>query len=355
MKERIPSPPESLVSIGEQAFPGLKTPIKVYITDLSKWCDANGKNFLSTPLSAQRDYGYSDSNEWHSIYLNDVEITDLVIPDDVTSIRAGSFLNCTSIKSVTLHENVVSIGEDAFLGCASLKSVVIPESTTSIGASAFYQCDSLTSVKIPQGITEIEEWSFGGCPLETVVIPDGVTSIKAGAFNKCGSVIFPPSVTSLGSWAFGSFNGIFHISDLTAWCRMELVTAYSSPFSFIYEIVGSDIYEMSGSHAGIPYLNGTELTELIIPDEITSINDFLFFGCPSIKSIVLHDDITYIGELAFAGLWNLETLYIKSLTPPELGDHAIYPVPDIYVPTSSLDEYRKAWSGYYGKIKPYDF
>ena len=74
---------------------------------------------------------------------NGVLVTELVIPDVVTSIGKYAFYNYSSLTSIIIPDSVTSIGEDAFASCDSLTSVTIPDSVTSIDSFAFYGCTSL--------------------------------------------------------------------------------------------------------------------------------------------------------------------------------------------------------------------
>ena len=58
-------------------------------------------------------------------YVNGELLTDLIIPDGVTSIGTYQFGGCKSLKSITIPSNVTNIGEEAFVGCKSLTSVTI--------------------------------------------------------------------------------------------------------------------------------------------------------------------------------------------------------------------------------------
>ena len=89
----------------------------------------------------------------------------------------------------SIKEGVRIICNNAFWGCCSLTDIVIPDSVTSIGDKAFYRCSSLTSFVIPNGVTRIGTWTFLGCSsLKEVAIPDSVTSIGDGAFCGCSSL-----------------------------------------------------------------------------------------------------------------------------------------------------------------------
>ena len=113
-------------------------------------------------------------------------LKSITIPSSVTSIKMSAFRDCSSLKSITIPSSVTSIKMSAFRDCSSLKSITIPSSITSIGERAFLDCSSLTSVDIPNSVTRIEAGAFRGCSsLASITIPSSVTSIEAGAFREC--------------------------------------------------------------------------------------------------------------------------------------------------------------------------
>ena len=145
--------PNSVTSIGSGAFDfcsGLK---KVIVPDLAAWCNISFDGDAANPLYCAKHI-YSDEN---------TEITDLVIPNSVTSIGDWAFSGCTGLTSVTIPNNVTKIGSGAFQNCSSLTSVNIPNSVTSIGSYAFDECSGLKSVSIPNSVTTIGDDAFSGC------------------------------------------------------------------------------------------------------------------------------------------------------------------------------------------------
>ena len=135
-------------------------------------------------------------------------LSNIVIPDSVTSIGNMAFCRCRSLRDIVIPEGVTSIRNGTFWGCISLKEVAIPNSITSIGDWVFTGCTSLSSVVIPDGVTSIGGRAFDGCTsLRSVVIPDGVTSIEEFTFCGCN---FPYKLklelaSRFGTGIFGRF------------------------------------------------------------------------------------------------------------------------------------------------------
>ena len=195
----------------------------------------------------------------------------------------------SSITSVVINDGITSIGGYAFRGCSSLTSVTIPHGVTSIGDSAFSGCSSLTSVTIPDSVTSIGYYAFSGCSsLTSVTIPDSVTSIGYAAFRGCSSltsVTIPDSVTSIGGWAFYGCSKIKVVNydgNIESWLGIDFVDDGSNPCD------GSALY-----------FNGELVTNAVIPDSITSIKNWSFYGCSSLTSVTIGNGVRSIGVRAF--------------------------------------------------------
>ena len=137
--------PNSVTTIGSSAFYDCSALTNVYYNgSVADWCQIEFSNIFSNPLSNGANF-----------YINNQLVTDLVIPDEVITIKNYAFPGCTSLTSVTIPNSVTSIGYGAFNGCSALTSVTIPNSVTSIGGSAFSYCTSLTSVTIGNKVQNI--------------------------------------------------------------------------------------------------------------------------------------------------------------------------------------------------------
>jgi hypothetical protein len=108
------------------------------------------------------------------------EVTEVVFPDNLTSIDYACFKNCTNLKSVTLSPYTESIGNEAFYNCTSLEEITIPGSCQYIGVRAFVGCTALKNVVIEDGADGLSYGAFKDCiSLESIRIPQSAQTIES--------------------------------------------------------------------------------------------------------------------------------------------------------------------------------
>jgi len=192
-------------------------------------------------------------------------LVNITIPDSVTIIGDYAFNNCNRLASVIIGNSVEAIGDNAFSACHNLASVIIGNSVEAIGDDAFLQCINLTSVTIPDSVTSIGDQAFFAC-----------------GFNS--NVTISNSVTSIGDRAFGG------CSHLTAINVKDGNTQYSSIDGVLYNKDKTTLLQ---------YPSGKTDSSFTIPDSVTSIGDYAFYGCGNLTSIIIPESVTRIGQAAF--------------------------------------------------------
>ena len=352
--------PATVTAIGELAFAGCTALDSVDISDLSVWCSIDFFSTSSNPCYRA-----------HHLYLNGIEIVDLVIPDSVSTISSYAFTGCSSINSVSIPSTVMRIGLSAFSCCSSLsvidvagdnpnydsrdscnaiieratgkliagcQNTVIPNTVTAIRDWAFYACTGLTSIVIPNSVTEIGYESFYGCSsLAGVNISNSVRTIGYQAFYGCSSlrsIHIPASVRGIATSAFefcpslvsvsvspnnrqydsrNDCNAIIETSEnrLIVGCRNTIIPA---------TVTSIDDYAFSGCST----LSGIE-----IPASVTSVGNFAFRQCLTLRSVVIPEGVVDIGASAFFDCAMLNRVDIPA-SVTSIGDYAFEKCPAVY-------------------------
>ena len=132
--------------------------------------------------------GYKVVSIGNKAFVNNVNLTNLVIQNNIESIGAGAFRDIKKLSSVKLPSNIVTIDSAAFAGCTSLKQIEIPSSLEKTAMTYDYTGpfagSGLEKVSFEEGTTRVAERLFKGCEkLKTISIPDSVKTIDEGAFS----------------------------------------------------------------------------------------------------------------------------------------------------------------------------
>lgn len=207
--------PNSVISIGEAAFCGCSSLANVAIG--GGVIEIGDSAFFRCP-SIKNILVYAKNKNYKSLDGN------LYNKNGTTLIQYAIGKSGTSF---TISNNVINIADEAFYGCAALTNITIPDSVTSIGKSAFANCINLieteddvqyvdkwaiycdkntTSVNLRSDTKGIADYAFSNCEsIKSIIIPDGTRNIGDSAFFNCDSltnVIISKSVESIGASAF---------------------------------------------------------------------------------------------------------------------------------------------------------
>ena len=253
---------------------------RVNIKDLKRW--ENIRFYDSNPLCV----GGSSAN----LYLNGTKVNKNKIEYAyVTGSKRGMdyctiwMLDRAGNLTVSGYGYIDAVYNDGFNG-ANYLSVVPSEKQPwdKVGIE-------IRHIEVENGITTIERGAFYKSTASSVVLPETLKYIYDYAFAECHDlreITMPKSLEKVGEGAFAGSSYIdrVNISDIASWCKV-----------YFHPATGSNPLE----YADGLYLNGEKITNLIIPDGVTAINNGAFQGYYGLKTVEIPNSVKYIGERAF--------------------------------------------------------
>ena len=282
-------------------------------------------------------------------------LTELTLPNGVRSIGDSAFSGCSGLTELILPNGVRSIGDFAFSLCSGLTELILPSSVTSIGDFAFYGCSGLTELTLPNSVTSIGDGAFRGCSgLTELTLPNSVTSIGDGAFSGCSGLTeltLPNSVTSIGDCAFYGCSGLTElILPNSVRSIGDIAFTYCSGLEKITVERGNSCYD---SRDNCNSIIDTEFNTLIvgcknsvIPNSVTSIGYYAFYGCSGLTELTLPDSVASIGDGAFICCSDLSKITSLAEIPPMCGREVFDGVNktncELIVPIMSVTAYKQA-------------
>ena len=92
----------------------------------------------------------------------------------------STFYCCSNLSEISIPNSVTSIGNNAFYYCWRLKTITIPNSVTFIGEFAFYSCFVLVDVYcLPENVPETSNTAFGSSSVASATLHVPAASIEA--------------------------------------------------------------------------------------------------------------------------------------------------------------------------------
>lgn len=316
-------------------------------------------------------------------------ITEIVFPDSLEEIGAYAFYNLQTLTSIEfgVDSNLKAIDEYAFYQTA-ITELVLPKSLDTIWKDAFYNCDYLTSITVAteSNLSEIGDYAFYNCDLletidlsnatqlkeigycafsncrnvKTIILPEGIEEIGKNAFNYTflGSsegeqkLYLPKSLKKVESYAFYctyNLTDIYYAGTIEDWLDIDFVDYSSNPLN--YTSINFHIWNSETSEYDL-------LTDIVIPDSVTSIRDYAFASIKNIKTILLPTSITEIGGSSFNSIGSVKYYYLG--TPEEFSEKGLASIIGtnytyFYSETEPVDTTYYYWHYVDGKITEYKF
>lgn len=363
-------------AIGENAFDGCNNLKKVNISDLGAWYRIIFANSTDNPIYYAQ-----------SLHLNDVELTDLAIPDSVTIIGDYAFFKCNSLKSVTFNSLVTKLGKGAFGDCDNIKnftsramvpptagddsfsSTAYANATLSVPSSVVDDYKDATGWKNFSNIQGVFDFVVDGLYFNK--INDSTVKVIGCEANECDTISIPAQIVvkditySVTEIADSAFIDCSNIRVVNCFVTTPPAIAASSFKSTTYETAllnvpvgcveaysNADIWNSFGRIREYGYYEDNGIRYTIVSDTELSVasKPSGYTGAVTIPSEVTIDGATYsvtsIGEDAFSRCRDL-TAIVMPETITKICQAAFYycrGLSEIVIPNSVIEIEEEAFS-----------
>lgn len=248
------------------------------------------------------------------------DLADVTLGNGLTALNDSTFANSRLI-SLTIPDGISAIGKEAFKNNRNLTEVTFGKGLTYIGENAFENCSAIAKVTVP----DLDSWTaiefasvtsnptnfaknlyIGETPARRITISEGVEKISDYAFINCGELInvtMPSGIKEAGLQAFAGCN------------KLQKIIFPSEEALFGVEYAGlQNLFTYSNKAALYIGDETLDREEYTIPEWMTEIPSFAFYGCSSLKNVRMHEGVESIGQYAFRGCQLEDVVMHESIT-----------------------------------------
>jgi len=336
------------------------------------------------------------------------EMPSFHTPENLTTVSEGAFYSCYNLSRI--YGRHASGDEKALILDGTMVAyalgaldadLVIPDGVKVIPSGLFRYCENLETVEFPASVTEVGRFAFASCPNlrefrgNNEHVPDGHAFINTGgamvAWAGSGLVdyVIPPTMSFFDYTVFANnktirsltfpalkigtywFTDYFYGCDNLEYFYGEGTTddhhcliVWGNCLFSLTKVLPAD-YKVPGGY-GITQVfyeiarSNATVERLSFPDDITYIGSYSFANMPKIKSVRLPSALSSMGNDLFDNTTCLDTLYMRSFTPPSYEENYGGFAHDglvICVPEGFEEQYKHAptWSNYAEYIRGYHY
>lgn len=187
------------VSYGKSTFDGCKNISCIdYKGTLKEWCTFDHYTPRVHPQSENLNTLIIDGKPLES---------ELVIPDNITSISDSAFKYCTNLTKIIIPDHVSNLSQQVFAYCYNLSDLEFAKNSPikTLPEKMVYSCKNLNKITLPDNLETIGYFTFGRTGLKNIELPTKLSKIEGNAFDSCDkldSIILPKSLTHMNAEIF---------------------------------------------------------------------------------------------------------------------------------------------------------
>ena len=267
------------------------TTIYAYWSEENKPADFAYGGTSAIAISA---YNGTSTTMWIPTYIGGVQ---------VTKIAASAFKNQTTLTKIVIPDTVTSIGGGAFNGCSAIEDITLP-----------FVGESANAVYSHGVFGYIFDWKT----YNNYHSKWNNTGLDNNAYVNTRYGTQPNDAIWQWSGKYNNYSNYYYshyyfipktIKTVTITVQTDIPTAAFNNCNFIGTINLPKTVETHGSIGSYAFQNCEALKRLNsatdgvfnIPQNVTAINDYTFYGCKELTTLTLGSDVTSIGKYAFAG------------------------------------------------------
>ncbi len=344
----------SLAACGEdpppdQGFTGTVEPLDpvdtapVEVPNGKEELEAAANAFSALTTATEADVETSSSGSGITILSYKGSAEKLLIPSTlggktVLGIADGAFRDNKNLRVLVLPATLTALGEGILSGCDALTALETPligktakdaqylgylfgadsyrnnprdvpttlkhlrltQAHDTLPAYALYECNDLVTVELPSTLKKVEKFAFYGCTrLSVLKGSETVTSFGEYALADCSSLTHLDCGTGLASMGLGVLQGCKKLTSLT----LPFIGETSEKNPYLGYLFGAESPDFSKGF----YPAALSRVELLAG--CTSLGNYTFFECETLREVVLPEGLLKIGVRAFYGctaLWSVK-------------------------------------------------
>ena len=339
--------PDSVTNIGDKAFYGCTSLASIKIPN--GLTSIGSHVFDGCTGLANVDISNSVTSIDGGAFSGCTGLKSITIPKSVTSIDGGAFSGCTGLENITLQEcsiknmsavttteltalkNINIVGESSLY--SSIDGVlfskdqttiirypsgkadaeyIIPDGVVSIGEhNEFLGCTKLTSITIPSSVTNIKTYALQDCTqLMCINVADENT-----AYCSIDGVLFSANKRRLDLYPSGKADASYTLPSHVTWISVNafcgcknLTSINAADENTAYCSVNGVLFNKDKTKL-IRYPAGNTTASYAISENVVELYCYSFDGCSELTSVMIPDSVTSIDWDAFSGCSSLTDVY----------------------------------------------
>ncbi len=328
----------------------------------------------------------------NAVFWNRDGLRRVNLPDTLVSLGGDTFFGCADLEEVDLPESVRAMGDNPFANCPRLRlenhspwfryaddmlmdrratrviyasmigegrRVTLPNGVISVGKHAFHKCSRLREVTLPASLRIVENNPFSDCcgltldnrsphfaihdgalydagystlfsyelgrDADALVIPEGVRTIGRHSFYNCqrlSTIVLPRSLRTIGYNPFARCDSLRLVNRSPNFVLEDDVLYDAARTELIHCSIARD-GDTFAVPAGVKkigrsaFFGCTSLREIVLPRGLTTIDRSAFAHCTALERLVVPDTVSTIGEWAFLNCGALRDLVLPERATTE--------------------------------------